>query len=138
MPETDRRLEGIRRVSMVNLYIPLLLIFAVFGAFCFNMGHRRAYRLVLKGLLRGQIDFLSQRIASMNGRDGGLTREERAKALYSYETIGQLLIGWYGYFQAIGDDKELKALKGRIKRSLEEYLSAIEAADIDQPSQDSP
>ena len=27
--------------QMANLYIPLLIIFAVFGAFCFKMGHRR-------------------------------------------------------------------------------------------------
>jgi hypothetical protein len=124
-------------VTMANLYIPLLLIFAVFGAFCFNMGHRRAYRLVLKGLLRGQIDFLSQRTASLGAMDDGLSSEERTKALYSYETIGQLVIGWYKHFHAISDDKELRALKGRIKRSLEEYLAAIEAADVDQPLQNS-
>jgi hypothetical protein len=122
---------------MANLYISLLLIFAVFGAFCFNMGHKRAYRLVLKGLLRGQIAFLSQRVAALSGNSDGLSREERARALYSYETIGQLVLGWYRYFQAVRDDKELRALKGQIKRSLEEYLSTIETADVDLPSQDS-
>jgi hypothetical protein len=120
---------------MANLYISLLLIFAVFGAFCFNMGHRRAYRLVLKGLLQGQIAFLSQRIAALNEKSDGLSPDERARALCSYETIGQLVIGWYRYFRAVRDDRKLKELKAQIKRSLEEYLAAIEAADADQPSQ---
>jgi hypothetical protein len=37
------------------IYISLLVIFAAFGAFCFNAGHRRAYRAVLKDLLKGQL-----------------------------------------------------------------------------------
>lgn len=113
---------------MINAYILPLMIFAAFGALCFNMGQRRANKLVLKGLLRGQIEFLSQRRAALAANQDALTREELSKAYYSYETIGQLVIGWYRYFRLVGEDKELRLLKGRIKQLLEEYLTAIEAA----------
>jgi hypothetical protein len=112
---------------MSNLIIPLLIIFAAFGAFCFNMGHRRAYRVVLKGLLKGQIGFLAQRSASLKENQGKLSEEEMAKAYYSYETVGQLVIGWYKYFGTIQDDKDLRILKDQIKKSLEEYLAVLEA-----------
>ena len=113
---------------MEKLYISLLLIFAAFGAFCFNMGHKRAYRVVLKSLLKGQIDFLSQRIKSLNARVEDASQEGLSRAYYSYETIGQLVISWYRYFALVKDDKELRTLKGLLKRGLEEYLASIEAA----------
>jgi hypothetical protein len=119
---------------MANLYISILIIFAAFGAFCFNMGHRRAFRVVLKGLLRGQIAFLSQRTALLKERQEGLAQEDLAKAYFSYETIGQLVLGWYKYFLTVRDDKELKILKGQMKRSLEDYLSAIEGSKIEAKS----
>lgn len=99
-------------VKMSTIYISLLIIFAVFGAFCFNMGHRRAYRLVLKGLLRGQIGFISQRIAVLKENREKISQEDLARSSFSYETIGQLVIGWYKYFRIVRDDRELKALKG--------------------------
>jgi hypothetical protein len=111
-----------------TLYISLLIIFAAFGAFCFNMGHRRAYRVVLKSLLKGQIDFLSGRISSLNEKGDGISQDGLSKAYYSYETIGQLVIAWYRYFALVRDDKELRTLKSLIKRRLEEYLVRIEAA----------
>jgi hypothetical protein len=115
---------------MDKLYVSLLLIFAAFGAFCFNMGHRRAYKVVLKALLKGQIVFLTQRIAFFNENRETITQEELTKAYYSYETIGQLILGWYKYFSIVRDDKELHILKGKIRQMLEEYLSSIESIPI--------
>ncbi len=114
---------------MNNLYISLLIVFAAFGAFCFNMGHKRAYRVVFKSLLRGQIGFLSQRSAYLAENRASITPEERAKARYSYETVGQLVIGWYKYFGMVRDDKELGALKAQVKAALERYLSSIESLE---------
>jgi hypothetical protein len=119
---------------MGNLYISLLIIFAAFGAFCFNMGHRRAYRVVLKALLKGQIEFLAQRTSFLTEKGEKASRDELAKAYVSYETIGHLILAWYKYFRIVRDDKELKALKVQIKRSLEEYLALIEAADTEEQS----
>jgi len=113
------------------IYISLIVIFVAFGAFCFNLGHRRAYGVILKGLLRGQLEFLSRSIAALAGNRGKISQEELARTSFSYETIGQLVIGWYKYFGIVRDDRELRALKGRIKQSLEDYLSLIEAARID-------
>ena len=45
---------------MNTVYVRLLMILAAFGDFCFNLGHRRAFRLALKAMLKGQIDFLRQ------------------------------------------------------------------------------
>jgi hypothetical protein len=112
---------------MDKLYISLLIIFAVFGAFCFNMGHRRAYKIVFKSLLKGQIAFLSDRVSFLGENQGRLSQEELTKALYSYKTIGRLVVGWYKYFRIVRDDKELKMLKRRTKELLEGYLSTIEA-----------
>jgi hypothetical protein len=115
---------------MANLYIPLLIIFAVFGAFCFNMGHRRAYRIVLKALLKGQIRFLSDRLAYL--KEGkGISREELMRARFSCETIGEQVVAWYKYFRALRDDKDLADIKGQIKELLRDYLSAIEATSIE-------
>jgi|GEM_PF-3797382 len=114
---------------MSSFYIALLVLFATFGAFCFNAGHRRAYRLVLKDLLKGQISFLSQRRSYLAENRGGLSREELDRALFSYETIGQLVLGWYKYFRIVRDDRELRALKEQVKAALAEYLSEIEGAD---------
>jgi hypothetical protein len=111
---------------MTNLYIPLVIIFAAFGAFCFNMGHRRAYKVVLKSLLKGQIGFLSQRVALLTENKDTASQENLTRAFYSYESVGQLVIGWYKYFGMIRDDKELITLKRRIKELLEGYLSLIE------------
>jgi len=116
---------------VINLYIPFLIIFAAFGAFCFNMGHRRAYRVVLKGLLKGQIGFVSQRTAFLKENKEKISHEDLTRATFSYETIGQLVIGWYKYFGIVRDDRELKELKEKIKASLEEYLSVIEAVEGD-------
>jgi hypothetical protein len=113
---------------MEKIYIPLLMVFAAFGAFCFNMGHRRAYRVVFKSLLKGQIAFLSERVAQLNANGDKATADELAKAAISYETIGRLVIGWHKSFAAVRDDKELRALKARIKAELERYLAAIEGA----------
>jgi hypothetical protein len=115
-------------VSMSNVYIYLLLIFAAFGAFCFNMGHRRAYSLTLKALLKGQIAFLSQRLASLEEHRGRMSDEEIARAQYSCETIGQLVLSWYRYFRTVREDKELRRLKAQIKQALEAYLASTEAA----------
>jgi hypothetical protein len=114
---------------MINLLIPLLIIFFGFGAFCFNMGHRRAYRIVLKGLLKGQIQFLSQRKSYLEGNRGKLSEEVLKKGFFSYETIGQQVIGWYKYFRAVRDDKELRSLKGQMKEYLEDFLALIESID---------
>jgi hypothetical protein len=111
---------------MVDFYLMLLILCAAFGAFCFNMGHRRAYRIVLKNLLRGQINFLSQRRDYLIDNRGKLSQDDMDKALYSYETIGQLVIGWYRYFRIVRDDKELRFLKEQIKESLREYLAVLE------------
>jgi hypothetical protein len=111
---------------MADFYLMLLILFAAFGAFCFNIGHRRAYRIVLKNLLRGQIIFLSQRKDYLIENREKMSQDEMNKALYSYETIGQLVIGWYKYFGIVRDDKELRSLKEQIKGSLGEYLAAIE------------
>jgi len=105
------------------------MILAAWGAFCYNMGHRRAYRVVLKGLLKGQIEFLSHRIEFMNENREKLTSEDITKAYFSYETVGQLVIGWYKYFQIVRDDEELLILKARIKELLGNYLSIIEAVN---------
>lgn len=113
---------------MASLYLPLLLIFAVFGAFCLNLGHRRAFRLVLKALLKGQLAFMAQRAASLAGDGRQLSQEDITRAYCSYETIGQLVLGWYKYFGAVRDDKELRILKAQIREGLGDYLSAIEAA----------
>jgi hypothetical protein len=121
-------LSSAGEVSMSNVYIYLLLIFAAFGAFCFNMGHRRAYRLVLKALLKGQIAFLSKRLAVLEENRGKMSGEEIAKAQYSCETVGQLVLAWYRYFQMVRDDRELKRLKAQIKQALEAYLGSIEEA----------
>jgi hypothetical protein len=118
---------------VTNLLVPLLLILAAFGAFCFNMGHRRAYRIVLKGLIKGQIGFLIQQKAFLNDNQGKLSQDMLNRALFSYETIGQLVIGWYKNFGVVRDDKELLALKLLIKNLLGEYLSAIEAEDSFNP-----
>jgi hypothetical protein len=112
-----------------NLYISLLIVFAAFGAFCFNLGHKRAYRVVFKGLLKGQIGFLSQRSFYLTEHRAAITQEELAKAQYSYETIGQLVIGWHKYFGLVREDKELRVLKAGIKSALERYLSAIESLE---------
>jgi hypothetical protein len=113
---------------MSGIYIPLLLIFAAFGAFCFNMGHRRAYRIVLKGLLKGQVALLSQRASRLAERKGDISKEELAKESCSYEASGQLVIGWYKSFGMVRDDKELRMLKARVRQVLNDYLSSIEAA----------
>jgi hypothetical protein len=115
---------------MVNVYISLLIIFAAFGAFCFNLGHRRAHRLVLKALLKGQLAFLAQHLSQLDGSGARLSQDEIEKAQYSGESIGQLVIGWYKYFSIIPDDKELRELKARIKKALEDYFERIEAAKI--------
>lgn len=125
---THHRTEG---VKMANLYIPLLLVFAAFGAFCFNMGHRRAYRIVLKGLLKGQILLISDRSAYLK-ESKNTSQEELVRARFSYEAIGQQVIGWYKYFRVVREDKELAALKGQIKGSLREYLSTIETTSIEK------
>jgi hypothetical protein len=108
-------------------YISLAFVLLLFGASCFNMGQRRGYRVVLKALLKGQIVFLSQKTQSLRDNRGALTRQEFDKAYYSYETIGQLVAGWYRYFSGVWNDKELKALKAQIKKELEEYLELLES-----------
>jgi hypothetical protein len=115
---------------MDKIFIPLLIIFAAFGAFCFNLGHRRAYRVVLKDLLKGQIGFLSDRVTFLGENRGIVSQEELNKAHNSYETIGQLVIGWYRYFKIVRDDNELMILKGRIRQLLGEYLALIENANV--------
>ncbi len=114
---------------MATIYVPLLLIIAAFGAFCLNLGHRRALRLVFKALLKGQLAFMSQRAASLAGDDRRLSQEDVTRAYCSYETIGQLVLGWYKYFGTVRDDKELRILKERIKEGLGSYLAAIETAE---------
>jgi hypothetical protein len=114
---------------MDKLYISLLIVFAAFGAFCFNMGHRRAFRVVFKGLLKGQIGFLRQQTRLLQESGEKMSSEEIARAFSSYETIGQLVLGWYKYFGAVRDDKELKTLKTHMKESLEGYLASIESLD---------
>jgi hypothetical protein len=90
------------------------------------MGHRRAYRIVLKGLLNGQIGFISQRMAFLNENKEKLSQEDLSRASFSCETIGQLITGWYKYFKIVRDDRELMVLKRQIRQSLEEYLLLIE------------
>jgi len=112
---------------MMNVfYISLALVLLLFGASCFNMGQRRGYRVVFKSLLKGQIAFLGQKTQSLRDNRGSLSREELDKAYYSYETIGQLVSGWYRYFSGVWNDKELRALKAQIKEELEEYLELLE------------
>lgn len=122
---------------MANFYIPLLIIFAVFGAFCFNMGHRRAYRIVLKGLLKGQIRFLSDRLAYLK-ESNGVSHEELMRARFSCESIGEQVVGWYKYFRAVRDDRDLIALKGQIKELLRDYLSTIETTSIEDTQKSPP
>ncbi len=112
---------------MDKLYISLLLLFAVFGAFCFNAGHRRAYRIALKGLLKGQLDFLARRIAWLGENRGSVGREDFERSLFSYETVGQLALGWYRSFSGVRDDKELRAMKAAMKSRLAELLALLEA-----------
>jgi len=110
---------------MSVFYISLAFVLLLFGAFCFNMGQKRGYRVVLKSLLKGQIAFLSQKTQALRD-DRGLSKEEFQKAYYSYETIGQLVAGWYRYFSGVWNDKELKELKAQIKMALEDYLELLE------------
>lgn len=112
---------------MSVFYISLAFVLLLFGASCFNMGQRRGYRVVLKSLLKGQIVFVSQKLESLRDNRGGLSREEFDKAYYSYETIGQLVVGWYRFFAGVRNDKELKALKAQIKKELEDYLELLES-----------
>lgn len=112
---------------MSVFYICLAFLLLVFGAFCFNMGQRRGFRVTLKSLLKGQILFLSQRRQWLADNRGALTRQEFDKAYYSYETIGQLIAGWYRYFSGLRSDRELAALKARAKGELEGYLELLEA-----------
>jgi hypothetical protein len=109
------------------LYISLAFVLVLFGASCFNMGQRRGYRVVLKSLLKGQIHFLSQKTQTLRDNRGGLSRQEFDKAYYAYETIGQLVAGWYRYFSGMRSDRELKDLKAQIKKELEEYLELLES-----------
>jgi hypothetical protein len=115
-----------RRRELDKIYLSLLLLFAVFGAFCFNMGHKRAYKVVLKSLLRGQIDFAGKKIAALGQNRASLSAQDFSKAYFSYETVGQLVIGWYRYFAVVRNDKELRLLKARMKGRLEEYLAVLE------------
>jgi hypothetical protein len=111
---------------MSVFYISLAFLLLVFGASCFNLGQRRGYRVTLKSLMKGQILFLSQRRQWLDDNRGCLTRQDFDKAYYSYETIGQLIAGWYRYFAGVRSDKELTALKARIKAELEDYLELLE------------
>ncbi len=117
---------------MDKLYISLLLLFAVFGAFCFNAGHRRAYRIALKGLLKGQLDFLARRIAWLGENRAGVGREDFERSLFSYETVGQLALGWYRSFRGVRDDRELRALKAELKSKLAELLALLEAVGAER------
>ena len=114
---------------MSVFYLGLAFVLLLVGAFCFNMGQRRGFRVVLKSLLKGQIVFLSQKTQALRDDRGGLSREEFDKAYYSWETIGQLVAGWYRYFSGLWNDKELKALKAQIKTALEDYLELLESIE---------
>jgi hypothetical protein len=107
-------------------YLGLLLLFVILGLFCFNIGQKRAYRIVLKSLLKGQINFVAQRIAWLNENRENITPGNFAKAYYSYETIGQLVAGWYRYFGGVRNDRELITLKDQIRQKLGDYLSTLE------------
>jgi hypothetical protein len=110
----------------------LLVIFAAFGAFCFNVGNNRAYRLVLKALLKGQIAFIDTKAAWLRANQDSLSSAEFSKSCLSYSTIGELTLGWYRYFARVRDDRELKDLKARIKAGLAEYLALLEAIARDK------
>jgi hypothetical protein len=111
---------------MATFYISLFVIFAAFGAFCFNIGNSRAYKLVLKALLKGQADFIDQRVEWLDQNQDAITQAEFTRTYVGYETIGRLVVGWYRYFASVRDDAELKALKIRMKESLERYLATLE------------
>jgi hypothetical protein len=105
----------------------LLVIFAAFGALCFNVGNNRAYRLVLKALLKGQIAYIDSKAAWLRANQDGLSAAEYSKSCLSYSTIGELVLGWYRYFARVRDDRELRDLKERIKTGLADYLSILES-----------
>lgn len=112
---------------MDKIYISLLLLFAVFGAFCFNAGHKRAHRVVLKALLLGQLDFVDQRISWLEANRGGVEQSDFTKCCISYHTVGRLVLGWYRYFANVRNDKELKSIKGRMTERLGKLLSILES-----------
>jgi hypothetical protein len=111
---------------MEIFYISILLLFAVFGAFCFNAGHKRAYRVVLKALLKGQIDFVNKKMKWLEENQGSVTQTEFAKCCISYQSVGQLVLGWYRYFANVRNDSELRILKKTMTQTLEKYLAALE------------
>jgi hypothetical protein len=119
-------------VSMGSTIFMLLVIFAAFGAFCFNVGTNRAYRLTLKALLKGQIAFIESKLAWLGDNRGSLSAAEFTKACLSYSTIAELVLGWYRYFARLRDDRELKELKSRIKTGLEAYLALCEEISRDK------
>jgi len=117
---------------MERIFIALLVIFAAFGAFCFNAGHNRAYRLVLKALLKGQIEFIEQKTKWLEEHRDTVSQSEFSRCYISYQTVGQLVLGWYRYFANVRNDKELKDLRNQIKEKLEAFLSKIEIVGNDR------
>jgi hypothetical protein len=117
---------------MDMIVISLLVIFAAFGAFCFNAGHNRAYRVVLKALIAGQVEFIDQKARWIEENRGRLSQADFTRCAISYQTVGQLLLGWYRYFAKVREDKELKEAKLRAKESLGAYLTVLERVAIER------